>query len=269
MPESTRMMSLVSAPGVMSTIVGVIDLKQGDAVHAVAGNRSDYQPVPFCNGSATELIDHYASLGVTRFYVADLDAIQHGRPQTKRLISVTERIQQHHSASQTSDTELLIDLGWRDQTSDRFKNAMAHLNSINDRCRWVAATETMSQIASLAELASEVSAKRIVLSLDYRQGVLQVANPGSSNTSQPDWMDQAAELGIGGYLILDLAAVGCGGGTMTAAKCREIREAIGDEERNRHAQIYSGGGIRNAADVQTLRASGCNSVLVATALHGI
>src|SRR5688572_20300469 len=65
-------------------IVGVIDLQGGRAVHARAGRRREYAPVPEAagvtvNGDARLLASAYVeTLGVRELYVADLDAIERG-----------------------------------------------------------------------------------------------------------------------------------------------------------------------------------------------
>ena len=67
-------------------VVPVIDLKGGRAVHAVGGQRDQYQPLrgiwqasPHPERLARALRD---GLGLDALYLADLDAIQGGRPGT-------------------------------------------------------------------------------------------------------------------------------------------------------------------------------------------
>ena len=62
-------------------IVGVIDLLDGQAVHAIAGNRNQYQPIAFCNGDPLALVAYYRTFGLSALYVADLDAIENDRIQ--------------------------------------------------------------------------------------------------------------------------------------------------------------------------------------------
>ena len=61
------------------TVIPVLDLKGGVAVHAVAGRRADYAPIPSPFGSADDPVAIARGLlGVTgspALYIADLDAI--------------------------------------------------------------------------------------------------------------------------------------------------------------------------------------------------
>ena len=72
--------------GVVEHLIGVIDLKDGCAVHAVAGKRDQYQPVSLSGavsrGYPQQLVDFYARQGLSRLYIADLAAIGRRSPQT-------------------------------------------------------------------------------------------------------------------------------------------------------------------------------------------
>ena len=54
-------------------VIGVIDLRDGRAVHARAGRRDRYQPIGDAADLARRYIEQY---GLTELYVADLDAIE-------------------------------------------------------------------------------------------------------------------------------------------------------------------------------------------------
>ena len=85
------------ASGRIERVVGVIDLKQGRAVHAVAGRRDQYQPVqiqsqpPADWGDPIRLVDLYLRLGIRRLYLADLDAIRNGIVQVNLLREIIEQ----------------------------------------------------------------------------------------------------------------------------------------------------------------------------------
>src|SRR5437868_13909584 len=72
-------------------IIPVLDLAQGVAVHARAGERARFQPVrsvlsPDCAGDPLALIRGFRErLGAERCYVADLDAIEGGAVQSTVL----------------------------------------------------------------------------------------------------------------------------------------------------------------------------------------
>ena len=62
-------------------------------------------------------------------------------------------------------------------------------------------------------------------------------------------------------IVLDLAAVGVGGGVATVELCRQIGS------RYPGVELITGGGIRNIDDLRQLRAAGIHGALVASALH--
>jgi phosphoribosylformimino-5-aminoimidazole carboxamide ribotide isomerase len=101
----------------------------------------------------------------------------------------------------------------------------------------------------------------LVLSLDLKDG--------RPITSVPEWKNQSADqvarlvfdIGIQRMIVLDLARVGVGEGTGTAALCRRIRELAPS------CHLVAGGGIRGLADLRELVGAGCDGALVATALH--
>lgn len=235
--------------GVVEHLIGVIDLKRGRAVHAVAGCREAYTPVACTDGDPVALARHYAGLGLKRLYLADLDAIETGTPQIdsiSRVLSDGERFE-----------SVLLDAGWRgDPAPDsagqmivtRFADRFANL-------RFVAATESAISLQTLDVLTQRVSAARIILSLDHRGG--QLIGPADLDR----WVDAAERLAIDQLLVLDLEAVGTSRGAATTELCRQVKTLAPV------SRLLSGGGIRCAQDVRQLLSAGCDQCLVATALH--
>lgn len=76
----------------------------------------------------------------------------------------------------------------------------------------------------------------------------------------------AYEHGVRNLILLDLDSVG----TMSGCSSRSdgiapLIQEISSELKD--IQLISGGGVRNAADVQALLDAGCQHVLVASAIH--
>ncbi|TWU47415.1 1-(5-phosphoribosyl)-5-[(5-phosphoribosylamino)methylideneamino] imidazole-4-carboxamide isomerase [Rubripirellula tenax] len=228
-------------------IIGVLDVLDSCAVHAIAGDRRNYQPMPWCNGSPTELVDHYHRLGVNRTYVADLDAILHGQVQTQTLIDVCNR---------KPHEEILLDVGWKGDCPHQLQAVNDVLHNTNASVGFIAATESASGIAAVGQLADVVGASRVFLSLDFRDG-----NLVGDGTSESRWIEAAMEFALGGIIVLDVAQVGTGRGPITAVRCQRLAD------RCRGQRIYSGGGIRSLDDVETLVRAGCHGCLVGTMLH--
>jgi len=231
-------------------IVGVIDLIGGQAVHAIAGQRHQYQPVFFCDGDPFKLVRHYRSLGVTSLYVADLDAIRFNRLQAPLLCALAAEV----------DGELLMDPGWSGSETEETCASLQAIALSGSGVRLIAATETLESVAALTRLVEQLGPQRVWLGLDFQLGELLVAS-GDSESDPKAWASGAQELGIEGVVVLDLAAVGKETGPVTGQLCAELKQT------HPELRIYSGGGVRDVSDVERMLAEGCDRVLVATALQ--
>jgi len=232
---------------ILSRLIGVIDLLDGRAVHAIAGNRDDYRPLEWCGGKPLALNDFYRDLGTTGLYVADLNALTGSLIQSESISAIC--------ASATSD-EVLLDVGWTGGEEQQSAAVVAQLAGNHPNTKWIAATESAESIDAVGKLAQLVSADRVLIGLDYRQEEL-IAGDGN----EASWIARASELRCAGVVILDLATVGTSQGPSTGEICRRIKTQAPD------LTIYSGGGVRTADDVQCLVDAGCDRVLVATALQ--
>src|SRR5262245_57553183 len=124
-------------------IIPAIDLLRGNVVHAVAGRRDQYQPIKSCLAAdsrpasiARGLID---KLGLTEFYVANLDAIAGGEPSWE---SYDDMIRQGASLS--------IDAGIADVTRARAIKAFA--DDSPDITGIVVGSESLADAACLSDL---------------------------------------------------------------------------------------------------------------------
>jgi phosphoribosylformimino-5-aminoimidazole carboxamide ribotide isomerase len=220
-------------------IIPVLDVLGGVIVHAVAGDRSRYQPIPAAWGNAEEPLSVVQKLlGLAkskRVYVADLDALQGERGDTDNLAWLN---------SLPPDVEVLLDRGLRGQES-RSQAQLAR------PVRLIHATE------SWCEDWPDFTPTDIV-SLDLRAGELCSAR---CDTAPLQVLAEVIERGCQSVIVLDVAGVGAGLGPRSLDLCRAIRRMAP------HLEIISGGGVRHAADVQAYSDAGCQGVLVATSLH--
>ena len=232
-------------PELARALIGVVDLRAGKAVHAVAGQRQRYAPVQLRDGTdcsdPVELISHYQSLGIRRFYFADLDSIIDDRPQKELMQSLLGEVEYG---------EKLVDIGWRDSNRSDFAESLVRAGA-----SLVAATETASSPESLHVLCQQVGASSVVLGLDYHDGQFI-----GGKHSADDWIQVAIQCDVNLFLPLDIATVGTSDVTSTMGLCRQLIDVVPT------ATIYSGGGIKNNLDVMKLQAAGCRGCLVATAL---
>lgn len=236
-------------------IIPVIDLLRGHAVHARRGVRSGYRPVesvflPGRTGEAVALGRAYrASLGAELCYVADLDAIQGWGPQ-------------HRLLSQLADPAagfgpgLLVDAGVATVTAAR--EVLKH-----GATTVVVGLETLGSFCDLKRIVSAVGGERVLFSLDLMNGLPVRRRTGRMATQEAVGLElgaRAAETGVAGIVVLDLAAVGSEAGPRSLGLVAGIKRLIG-------VRVYSGGGVRSPADLDLLAEAGCDGALVGTALH--
>ncbi|MGB7347169.1 MAG: HisA/HisF-related TIM barrel protein [Pirellulaceae bacterium] len=234
---------------VVHCFVGVIDLKAGQAVHAVAGDRQAYQGVKLSSGRSCsdpiELAKHYSALGLRQLYIADLDGIETGEAQTMLLSRLLRD-------GPTWDT-VLLDLGWTGSTQ---KNVVRQLAEVHSCLHFIAATEAAESPESLKSLSQFVGSQRTILGMDYRNG----AFVSRTTHTQGDWFSAATDSGVDTFVVLDVATVGTGNAIGSLDCCRRAKETVPE------SHIYSGGGIASVKDVDALIAAGCDNCLVATCL---
>ena len=233
-----------------SPIVPVIDLKEGKAVHAVAGRRDHYQPIrsilhPSCEpvALARAIRD---TLGLRTVYVADLDAII-GEPANARVFIELLNL----------DLTLWLDIGIRDVDS------LAPLRVLDgSRVKVIVGLETVRGPAELEEILGLAGPDRVIFSLDLFEGRPLSACPHSWATDDPHKLVTIAiERGVGHILVLDLARVGTGRGPGTMSLIERLRPA------HPGINFSVGGGISRIEEVTDLTAAGAHSVLVGSALH--
>ena len=233
--------------GHVMQLIPVLDLLRGKVVRGVAGERERYAPIYslLCpDPEPIAVADAIGrELGLTRLYIADLDAIIHATPGLacyRRLADV--------------GFHLLVDAGIRDLAA-----AQRVLESGAEAV--VAGLETSPSPDHLGELCRELGPHRVLFSLDLKAGRLLTEQPRWQSLSPLEAAQAAAAQGIQRMIVLDLAGVGTGKGVPTLDLCHEIRAACPE------LQLITGGGIRNASDLDLLAAAGMNGVLVASALH--
>ena len=235
-------------------VIPVIDLLDEQVVHAVGGDRANYRPVSsrLVDTSAPEQVARafVAALSVAEIYVADLNAITGKAPQWDAIQRVA-----------SSGAKLLVDLGA--ENAEQAGEVLAKMQELRVEGRIVIGLETLSSIEELARIGGTLESRRVVFSLDLRQG--------KPLTRIAEWHDCSSQLiaraaldaGVASFIVLDLAGVGTEAGVPTLDVCRWLREAAPT------AEIISGGGVRTSEDLLAMKQAGCDAALVATALHNL
>jgi phosphoribosylformimino-5-aminoimidazole carboxamide ribotide isomerase len=233
-------------------IIGVIDVLDGVAMHAVRGLRQQYEPVPSVGGDPLALARAYTAMGVHEIYVADLDAIR-GNGANDGIASSIATVSQ----------ALWLDAGV--SSVGRARHALAL-----GAARVVVGLETLSSYAALALVCADIGDDHVAFSLDLMDGVPILLAEGGSHRDReahkiilepPAVMAaRAVDAGASAIIVLDLARVGSDEGLDFDLIAR-IREAVPQ------VTLVAGGGVRGDDDLARLADAGCDGALVATALQ--
>lgn len=216
-------------------LVPVIDLKAGEVVRACKGRRDRYAPLvtPLApTGAARDVVDGFLRLyPFPTLYIADLDAID-GCGTNLDIIDDVSIAFPH--------LRLWLDAGAADAAALRALLA-------NPRIDPVIGAESLESLDVLAEFADE---PRVLLSLDFR---------GPAFLGPPRLLESPS-LWPARVIVMTLAHVGADNGpdiaTFAAVKARAADR-----------RLYAAGGVRNARDLEALRAAGAQGALVASMLH--
>lgn len=216
-------------------IIPVIDIRNGQVVHAVAGQRDRYQSIQsqLCPGNNPRDIVQ-AFLNIYHFdtvYIADLDAIAGMNTNSSCIRELTDHFHELNF--------------WLDQGKYHKQDL---LSSYHECITHVIGSETGVSPALMKDLL-DISPQP-VLSLDFING--RFLGNQSLMEHIETWPDE--------IIIMDMSRVGRGQGYD-----RSLLGII----KNLAAQkkIYVGGGTRNHADLQWLHDTGVTGILTATALH--
>ncbi|MDX2192103.1 MAG: HisA/HisF-related TIM barrel protein [Gemmatimonadales bacterium] len=226
-------------------LVPALDLKAGLAVHARRGERAQYAPVrsllaPDAPGDAVALASAYREvLGATTLYIADLDAITGGPAQLALLARVREAF----------GGALWVDAGVRTEDDARWL-----LEDGIDQV--IVGSETLVSVAALGALARMTGPERLIVSLDHQRG-----RPlGALGDTTALAAEQAWALDLRRFIVLDFAKIGAEDGPPFGL-VRELLRTCPE------AEVWAGGGIRDADDLAACLAFGARGAVVGTAVH--
>jgi phosphoribosylformimino-5-aminoimidazole carboxamide ribotide isomerase len=231
----------------MVRVIPVLDLKGGQAVHAIRGQREGYGPVRSVLAASADPLDLgrglVTRLGARECYVADLDAIaglaDHG-PVIRALAGLGLGVWLDAGIATAAEAERARGLGV---------------------ARIIIGTETLRDPRELSAIVESLDGRpSCVLSLDLRDGRLLGGGPEITQLGLGALVALAWKAGIRSFIVLDLARVGSGEGPQLGA-ARELRRAFPE------AELVIGGGVRDSADLSALADEGFQAALVATALH--
>ncbi|HUF34344.1 MAG TPA: HisA/HisF-related TIM barrel protein [Gemmatimonadales bacterium] len=237
-------------------IIPVLDLANGVAVHARAGDRPRYETVhsvlaPDADGDPTALLRAYRqALGAAECYVADLDAIQGGAVQRGLLRELA-------ALAVGFPGPLLVDAGTRGPDG-----ALEVLSC--GASEVVVGLESLHAFADLAAIVELAGPRRVLFSLDLRLGS-PIVHPALRDAAgaapdAPSLAAQAVAAGARTLLALDIGRVGTGCG-VDLDLLKTLRR------RFPSTRLLAGGGVLTRRDLERMRDAGCDGALVASAIH--
>jgi phosphoribosylformimino-5-aminoimidazole carboxamide ribotide isomerase len=214
-------------------VIPVIDLRKGQAVRAIAGQRDQYRPLATSLSPSSDpdavMLAYRSIYPFTTFYLADLDAIEHTGGNRSVVMQLLKAFP--HA------------IFWLDAGFSTLQQVRSWPQ--NPRLRPVLGSESQSGPDAVAQLLQHCRDYRPLLSLDFKQG--QFLGPAEL-LDRPDIWPQEV-------ILMQLDRVGAGRGPDASLPAAEGKN------------FYAAGGVRDKADLQRLSAQGYAGVLVASALH--
>jgi phosphoribosylformimino-5-aminoimidazole carboxamide ribotide isomerase len=217
-------------------VIGVLDVRDGVAVHARGGVRERYEKI----GDPIELARKYLDdCGVAELYVADLDAIE----------NPAHILQQPHVQTLCERAAVWLDAGMSSVMRAREAIALGAAHA-------VVGLETLPSFDVLTAICEAVGEDRVAFSIDMRDG-----RPlGIGQDEHPAVLaSRAVRCGASAVIVLDLARVGMRAG-VDVDLLMHVRHAA------RGVELIAGGGVRGQDDLDRLADIGVDGALVATAL---
>ena len=228
---SRRRCPLLACAGLMR-VVGVIDLKDGTAVHAVRGERERYRPVAASSPATT----------ATRSPSRARSGPSWGSTSSTSPTSTRSPAPASNSADASAR--------WRARRASWSTRASAS-RSGRGRC-WTSArtasivgTETLTGPDALDRLLAELPDGAVVLSVDLRDGRVLSPDPQLAGLPALDAVARLHRAGLREAIVLDLARVGSGAGP-DVELIAELHAAFPDLE------LLAGGGVRDVEDLRAL-----------------
>ena len=217
-------------------IIPVLDLKDGQVVHAKHGDRQNYPPIQSALSHSSEpftIVKALQSLYPFKYlYIADLDAIQGNGNHAAQIKNIQKDF---------PDLEIWLDAG--------FKTSEAIEAWQNGKVRIVLGSESLVSIDSYKAMLKACRTAPI-LSLDFKFGHFLGPQPLINDPQL--WPNEV--------IVMTLDQVGSQSGP-DLAQLKVIKNLWSV------AAIYAAGGIRSVDDLNTLKAQNYAGALIASALH--
>jgi phosphoribosylformimino-5-aminoimidazole carboxamide ribotide isomerase len=226
--------------------IPVIDILNNQAVHAVRGERTNYQPLTskmFNNSDPLTITKCLTKdYGFEEIYIADLDAIMHGNPN----IHLFEKI------LKIPRIKVMVDIGIS-RLDDIVRYSKIGFNKL------IIGIETLRTLEDLKEGVKVVGTEKLIISLDMFQGKILSKTKRIKNSTPLELINKLNLFGVKEIILLDLARVGQKIGGIPQSYLEILKEFNG--------RVFVGGGIKNYEDLLNYKYHNFSGILIATALY--
>ena len=217
-------------------IIPVLDLMNGQVVHAKHGDRLNYLPIQstLCSSSQPlAIVDAFLELyPFKQLYIADINAIQKNGDHRNIISSITLAF---------PNLEIYLDAGFS-STED--------INIFNKiKVTPVLGSESITTIDDYRAITKEHK-KRMLLSLDFKNDVYQ--GPPALLQDSKYWQNE--------LILMSLSKVGSQSGP-DLEKLKHLKKM------SPQTKIYAAGGVRDLGDLNTLKSENIDGALIASAIH--
>ncbi|MCL2134759.1 MAG: HisA/HisF-related TIM barrel protein [Candidatus Bathyarchaeota archaeon] len=225
-------------------LVPVLDVLNGIVVHAVKGNRKEYQPLKSVLTSSVNPVDValvFRLQGFSELYLADLDAILGREPDFdlyRSLVQLGFRCMVDAGVSDICVVKKLLDCGVS---------------------KVVIGTETLRSVNFVKDVVKHIGAERVVVSLDIKDGQVLTGLGFDGSRDLFELIRVFCVVGVSEFILLDLTRVGSDVG-VNIDLLRKVLTLI-------DSSVYVGGGVCGVEDLLGLKKLGVLGVLFASALH--
>ncbi len=215
-------------------IIPVVDLKNGNVVHAVQGKRNLYKPLETLISNSIELNDlcsvFIKDYSFETIYIADLDAITNQGNQHDIIKSLLTTY---------PDLNVWLDSGLK----------FLYPININTKCTQILGTEMNFNLIEYQNLKQKFT--NAILSLDYS---------GSDFLGDSQLLKYPNEWPKN-IILMNLDKVGSQQG-LNIERIKLIQSLLSDQQK-----LYIAGGIRDQSDLDTLDSLGIDGALISTSIH--
>lgn len=227
-------------------VIPVIDILNSKVVHAIKGERLKYQPLEsylFSNNKPIQIIKILnKKFKFTKFYIADLDAILHNKPN---LTLYEEILKNAHNI-------ILLDPGIQKGKDIKTYPFLSNL-------KLIFGLETLENLNIIIDGLHYLGKNKLIISIDMYNGRIVSNTPQIKNSTPIEIVKKCEEWGVSEIILLDLFRVG--------QKLGGIPPLYNQINKIFSGKILVGGGIKNFKDIISYKNNNYSGVLIATALY--